>query len=173
MSTCQWETWGCHTRCDWRTVQENRNYSRNKRPPEEFAQTLYEHALHWGCGFQMQWRRKPLGLISFIMRRWDSSSTRASFYSLPAQADTHPLGMQCIYTLPQDYSHTNTAVLLPGPMSFSETFVFPVGFWGNRALLYHTASLTASLQSGLILAQNNLGIRKGLNPKMSCVSRAT
>lgn len=89
MSTCQWETWGYCTKSDWRIIQEDRNYSRKKRPPEELAQTLNEHGLHSGYVFQMQWRRKPLDLISFRMRHWDSSSTRASFSSLSAQAQ-HP-----------------------------------------------------------------------------------
>lgn len=76
---------------DWRTMQEERNYSRKKRPPEELAQTRSEDTLHGGYVFQMQWRRKPLGLISFFMRPWDSSRARASLYSLSAQAQNPSL----------------------------------------------------------------------------------
>lgn len=34
MSTRQWETCGYCTKCDWRTIQEDRNYSRKKRHPQ-------------------------------------------------------------------------------------------------------------------------------------------
>lgn len=66
-------------------------FQEKKRSPGELDQILNEHALHWGYVFWMLWRRKPLGLISFIMRAWDLSSTRASFCSRSAQAQHQPL----------------------------------------------------------------------------------